>query len=112
MNSRLTPIPAAATAPKATPRRFVCTHVRQALQHVVAIGACSPYLAATCDTRIVATAYSNILSEMKANRVHKDRLERLEDKVVWPLSQPTAPVTAATIKSSGLRIVRPSTGPP
>jgi hypothetical protein len=26
--------------------RFVCTHVRHALQQVVAIGACSPYFAA------------------------------------------------------------------
>lgn len=39
------------------------------------------------DTRIVATAYANILREMRANRVQKDRLERMEDKIVWPLEQ-------------------------
>ncbi len=39
------------------------------------------------DTRQVASAYVNILKEMKANRVQKDRTERIEDKVVWPLER-------------------------
>jgi hypothetical protein len=39
------------------------------------------------DTRQVASAYSNILKEMKANRVQKDRTERIEDKIVWPLER-------------------------
>jgi hypothetical protein len=38
--------------------RFVCTHVRHALQHAVAIGAFSPYFAAACETRIVANCFT------------------------------------------------------
>jgi len=38
--------PAAASAASAAESRFVWTHVRQALQHVVAAGAISPYFAA------------------------------------------------------------------
>jgi hypothetical protein len=38
--------PAAAIPARAAVRRFVCTQVRQALQHVVAVGVSSPYFAA------------------------------------------------------------------
>jgi hypothetical protein len=44
---RPTPKPAAAIAAVAMLTAFVVTHVRQALQHAVATGACSPYFAAT-----------------------------------------------------------------
>jgi hypothetical protein len=43
--------PAPATPASAAMRRFVCTHVRQALQHVVAVGAISPYLLAAWTRR-------------------------------------------------------------
>jgi len=45
------PVPAATTAASTAATMFVCTQVRHALQHVVAIGACSPYLAAASVTR-------------------------------------------------------------
>jgi predicted glutamine amidotransferase len=44
--------------PSATPTRFVWTHVRQALQQTVAIGACSPYFDVTWETRIVAICFT------------------------------------------------------
>jgi len=40
-------MPVAAIPAVAIPIRFVVTHVRQALQQTVAMGACSPYFAAT-----------------------------------------------------------------
>ena len=46
-SSRLTLTPVAASAAIATPMMFDVTQVRQALQHTVAIGAFSPYFAAT-----------------------------------------------------------------
>ena len=36
---------------------FVVAHVRQALQHTAAIGACSPYLPAACTIRPCQTAF-------------------------------------------------------
>lgn len=45
----MTPIP----SPSASAIRFVCTQVRQALQQVAAIGACSPYFAAASLSRPV-----------------------------------------------------------
>jgi len=42
---------AAAIPARAAVKRFVWTHVRHALQHVVAAGATSEYLAAVCVRR-------------------------------------------------------------
>jgi hypothetical protein len=64
---RLMAGPSAATAPSAIPRRFVCTQVRHALQHAVAIGACSPKLAATCEARSVAISFTDsIVNQSRA----------------------------------------------
>ena len=43
--------PTAASAPVASPTTFVVTQVLHALQQTAAIGACSPYFAATCAAR-------------------------------------------------------------
>jgi hypothetical protein len=43
------------------------------------------------DTSLVSTAYSNILKEMMANRVQKDRIERIADKIVFPLERAVDP---------------------
>ena len=43
------------------------------------------------DTRQVATAYGNIFKELTANRVQKDRLERINEKIVWPLERTVDP---------------------
>jgi hypothetical protein len=37
--------------------------------------------------RQVYTAYANILKELKVNRVKKERVEKVEDKIVWPLER-------------------------
>jgi hypothetical protein len=54
---------------------FVCTHVRQALQHVAAMGACSPYLAAAretrpCHTVFTVAAYANRQAERGTAAAH------------------------------------------
>jgi hypothetical protein len=38
---------------------FVVAHVRQALQHVAAIGACSPYFAAVCFSFPIQTVFTD-----------------------------------------------------
>jgi hypothetical protein len=55
---RLIGATAKATTPSATVITFVCTQVRQALQHVVASGACSPYFAAAWPSFIVANCFT------------------------------------------------------
>jgi hypothetical protein len=44
--NRATATPAVVSRPRASAARFVWTHVRQALQQTVAVGAASPYFAA------------------------------------------------------------------
>ena len=46
-----------AAAPMRRVRAFVVTHVRQALQQVVTIGAGSPYFPAACAIRPVQTCF-------------------------------------------------------
>jgi hypothetical protein len=48
------------------------------------------------DARQVAAAYGNILKEMQTNRVQKDRVERIADKIVFPLER------AVDIKAANL----------
>jgi hypothetical protein len=48
------------------------------------------------DARQVSAAYANILKEMQANRVQKDRVERIADKIVFPLER------AVDIKAASL----------
>ncbi len=37
--------------------------------------------------REIYASYANILKELKVNRVAKDRVEKVEDKIVWPLER-------------------------
>jgi hypothetical protein len=50
--------PTAAPAPITSVRTFVVTQVRHALQHVVTIGACSPYFPAACERRPVQICFT------------------------------------------------------
>jgi hypothetical protein len=52
--------------------------------------------------REVTTAYSNILKEMKANRVAKDRVEKIEDNIVWPLERTVHPQDGNFVKTDDL----------
>jgi hypothetical protein len=57
--------PAPTTAARASAMRLVCTHVRQALQQTVAVGACSPYFAALlvslpCHSVFIASSVSRM----------------------------------------------------
>jgi hypothetical protein len=54
---RLTASPTPAAAPMRSAKAFVVTHVRQALQQVVTIGACSPYFPAACTMRPLQTCF-------------------------------------------------------
>jgi hypothetical protein len=54
-------MPAPAIPARARLIKFVWTHVRQALQQAVAIGACSPYFAAACATRPVQMVFTHSL---------------------------------------------------
>jgi hypothetical protein len=56
--TRQIPLPAAASAAPRIATVFVVTHVRQALQQAVAIGAFSPYLATTRLIRTVAICFT------------------------------------------------------
>jgi hypothetical protein len=54
----VTAYPAPAIPAVTTPRMFVVTHVRQALQQTAAIGALSPYFPATCAMRPVQIVFT------------------------------------------------------
>jgi len=53
-----TAMPAAVSPAVASPIRFVVAHVRHALQHTVAMGACSPYFVATSTARPVQICFT------------------------------------------------------
>jgi hypothetical protein len=57
--NRLRAATAAATGTAASASRFVVTQVRQALQHAVAIGACSAYFPAAWASLPVAICFTN-----------------------------------------------------
>jgi hypothetical protein len=53
-------------------------------------------------TREIYAAYSNILKELKVNRVRKDRVEKVEDKIVWPLERTVDPKDGNFVKTDDL----------
>jgi hypothetical protein len=57
-NTLVTHAPAPITAARPSAMRFVWTQVRQALQHVAAMGAFSPYFAAAWESLPVANVFT------------------------------------------------------
>ncbi len=53
-------------------------------------------------TRQIHSVYGNILKELQVNRVHKDRVEKVEDKIVWPLGQAVDPKDGNFVKTDEL----------
>jgi len=46
---------------------------------------------AGASAREIHAAYANILGELKANRVRKDHVEKVHEKIVWPLERTVDP---------------------
>ena len=53
-------------------------------------------------TREIFSAYSNILNELKVNRVKQDRVDKVNNDIVWPLSQAVDPKDGNFVKTDGL----------
>jgi hypothetical protein len=53
-------------------------------------------------TREIFSAYSNILNELKVNRVKQDRIDKVNNDIVWPLSQAVDPKDGNFVKTDSL----------
>ena len=57
---------------------------------------------AGASTREISAAYKNILGELKVNRVRKDHVEKVHEKIVWPLERAVDPDDGNFVKCDKL----------